>query len=688
MAENDIDLYADDIDQDFAQDDFVGENVDLYDDVISTPATGGGGGDNAETNHNSNADTNNEETNGTTTYQTQGNNITPTTIGRRHQLYVGNLTWWTTDQNIADAVRDIGVNDFHEVKFFEHRANGQSKGFCVISMGSEASVRLCMERLPKKEINGQNPVVTYPTKQALSTFESQSKTRPSPPNSSGPRGQHPGQSNQNIPSQNFPRMPMGSPMRGPLPHPGMQGPQGPRMQGPPPGFNGPPGQMNQGPPRFQNPQWNGPRPNGPMPGPGPNPAQMRPGAPPPGMQGPPRPPMDGMYLEQQFQGPPQQQGPPRGPPNQGPPPQGGGPRPDWNRPPMQQGFPPQGPPMQGPPNMAPRGPPPMSGPPGVPQQGPPQGPPAPHVNPAFFQQGGPPPQMQHPGMQPGPGGMPPHHGPPQGPPHGPPHGPPMGPNQVPPHGPPHSYGPPSGVPQSQYGGPGSVAPDHRPDIAQLSEQEFEDIMSRNRTVSSSAIARAVSDAAAGEYASAIETLVTAISLIKQSKVAADDRCKILISSLQDTLRGVEDKSYSSGRRDRSRSRERTHRRGRRDRSSSRYRERSRDRDRDRDRDRERDRYYSDYRERDRERDRSRSRGERERERERERDYRDRDAEDSSRVSRPRKSSPEAVDAAGDPSSKSRYYEDRYRERESGRRDAERERDRDRDRRDESHRSRH
>lgn len=94
-------------------------------------------------------------------------------------------------------------------------------------------------------------------------------------------------------------------------------------------------------------------------------------------------------------------------------------------------------------------------------------------------------------------------------------------------------------------------------------------MSRNRTVSSSAIARAVSDAAAGEYASAIETLVTAISLIKQSKVANDDRCKILISSLQDTLRGVEDKSYSSSRRDRSRSRDRAHRRGRRERSSSR-----------------------------------------------------------------------------------------------------------------------
>ena len=49
----------------------------------------------------------------------------------------------------------------------------------------------------------------------------------------------------------------------------------------------------------------------------------------------------------------------------------------------------------------------------------------------------------------------------------------------------------------------------------------------------------------GEYASAIETLVTAISLIKQSKIANDDRCKILISSLQDTLHGIEAKSYGS-----------------------------------------------------------------------------------------------------------------------------------------------
>ncbi|KAL1479421.1 hypothetical protein MTO96_051852, partial [Rhipicephalus appendiculatus] len=127
----------------------------------------------------------------------------------------------------------------------------------------------------------------------------------------------------------------------------------------------------------------------------------------------------------------------------------------------------------------------------------------------------------------------------------------------------------------------------------INESEFEEIMSRNRTVSSSAIARAVADASTGEFASAIETLVTAISLIKQSKVANDDRCKILISSLQDTLHGIESKSYSTRSKDRPRSRERDRSRersSRREKSSRRDRSRSRERDY-RDRSRERDRYH-------------------------------------------------------------------------------------------------
>lgn len=74
---------------------------------------------------------------------------------------------WTSDQDITEAVHSIGITDFLDVKFFENRANGQSKGFCVISLASEASMRQCLEKLPKKELYGQCPAVTYPTKQAL-----------------------------------------------------------------------------------------------------------------------------------------------------------------------------------------------------------------------------------------------------------------------------------------------------------------------------------------------------------------------------------------------------------------------------------------------------------------------------------------------------------------------------------------
>lgn len=77
------------------------------------------------------------------------------------------LFQWTTDQDITDAMMAIGINDFVEVKFFENRANGQSKGFCVVTLGSDQSMRMCMDRLPKKELHGQCPVVTYPNKQSL-----------------------------------------------------------------------------------------------------------------------------------------------------------------------------------------------------------------------------------------------------------------------------------------------------------------------------------------------------------------------------------------------------------------------------------------------------------------------------------------------------------------------------------------
>lgn len=72
------------------QDEFAGENVDLYDDVISAPASKPEDGDGppiiAPNQHPP------EETNGNASYHgpVHGHH------GRRFQLYVGNLTWVRT----------------------------------------------------------------------------------------------------------------------------------------------------------------------------------------------------------------------------------------------------------------------------------------------------------------------------------------------------------------------------------------------------------------------------------------------------------------------------------------------------------------------------------------------------------------------------------------------------------------
>lgn len=58
----------------------------------------------------------------------------------------------------------------------------ETLSFCVMVFGSEQSVVLAMEKLPKVEIHGQNPVVTQCTKQNLNLFEKAAgaETQPTP----------------------------------------------------------------------------------------------------------------------------------------------------------------------------------------------------------------------------------------------------------------------------------------------------------------------------------------------------------------------------------------------------------------------------------------------------------------------------------------------------------------------------
>ncbi|XP_011366906.1 cleavage and polyadenylation specificity factor subunit 7 isoform X4 [Pteropus alecto] len=112
------------------------------------------------------------------------NNKTPAILytysglrNRRAAVYVGSFSWWTTDQQLIQVIRSIGVYDVVELKFAENRANGQSKGYAEVVVASENSVHKLLELLPGKVLNGEKVDVRPATRQNLSQFEAQARKR-------------------------------------------------------------------------------------------------------------------------------------------------------------------------------------------------------------------------------------------------------------------------------------------------------------------------------------------------------------------------------------------------------------------------------------------------------------------------------------------------------------------------------
>ncbi|XP_061057815.1 cleavage and polyadenylation specificity factor subunit 7 isoform X2 [Eubalaena glacialis] len=112
------------------------------------------------------------------------NNKTPAILytysglrNRRAAVYVGSFSWWTTDQQLIQVIRSVGVYDVVELKFAENRANGQSKGYAEVVVASENSVHKLLELLPGKVLNGEKVDVRPATRQNLSQFEAQARKR-------------------------------------------------------------------------------------------------------------------------------------------------------------------------------------------------------------------------------------------------------------------------------------------------------------------------------------------------------------------------------------------------------------------------------------------------------------------------------------------------------------------------------
>ncbi|KAL9257538.1 Cleavage and polyadenylation specificity factor subunit 6-like protein [Drosera capensis] len=96
-------------------------------------------------------------------------------------LFVGELHWWTTDAELESVLSQYGR--VKEIKFFDERASGKSKGYCQVDFHDPAAAAACKERMDGYVFNGRACVVTFASQQTLRQMGAayMNKTQSQPP---------------------------------------------------------------------------------------------------------------------------------------------------------------------------------------------------------------------------------------------------------------------------------------------------------------------------------------------------------------------------------------------------------------------------------------------------------------------------------------------------------------------------
>ncbi|PRQ40097.1 putative nucleotide-binding alpha-beta plait domain-containing protein [Rosa chinensis] len=93
------------------------------------------------------------------------NQIRPPIENGSATLFVGDLHWWTTDAELESVLSQFGR--VKEIKFFDERASGKSKGYCQVDFYDPAAASACKEGMDGYVFNGRACVVAFATSQTL-----------------------------------------------------------------------------------------------------------------------------------------------------------------------------------------------------------------------------------------------------------------------------------------------------------------------------------------------------------------------------------------------------------------------------------------------------------------------------------------------------------------------------------------
>ncbi|KAJ0679838.1 putative RNA recognition motif domain, nucleotide-binding alpha-beta plait domain superfamily [Helianthus annuus] len=93
------------------------------------------------------------------------NQVRPPADNGATTLFVGELHWWTTDAELENVLSQYGR--VKEIKFFDERASGKSKGYCQVDFYDSGSAAACKDGMNGYVFNGRPCVVAFASPQTI-----------------------------------------------------------------------------------------------------------------------------------------------------------------------------------------------------------------------------------------------------------------------------------------------------------------------------------------------------------------------------------------------------------------------------------------------------------------------------------------------------------------------------------------